>query len=85
MSLANPKIMQMALIFKFRFLILFHGSHLDGGIYVKLPLQNKITRFGVEFVPQHYRGAVTADHRCQPVECTPNGGRGLGFLLCGDR
>ena len=51
MSLANPKIMQMALLFKFRFLLLFHGSHLDSEIYVKLPLQNKFTRFCAEFVP----------------------------------
>ena len=46
------KIMPIDLIFKFRFLILFHRSRLDGEIDVKLPLQNKITRSRAEFVPQ---------------------------------
>ena len=46
------QIMPIDLIFKYRFLILFHRSRLDGEINVKLPLQNKITRLQAEFVPQ---------------------------------
>ena len=46
------QIIPIDLIFKYRFLILFHRSRLDGEINVKLPLQNKITRLQAEFVPQ---------------------------------
>ena len=72
------KIMPIYLIFKYRFLMLFHRSRLGGEINVKLPLQNKITRSRAEICAtthqqQLQRGAVTADHRCKPVECTPHG------------
>ena len=40
------------LIYKFKLLILFHRTRLDGEIHVKLPYQNKITRSLAEFVPQ---------------------------------
>ena len=44
--------MSIDLIFKYKFLTLFHRSRLGGEINVKLPLQNKITRSRAEFVLQ---------------------------------